>query len=146
MSRLARAAVPTEHQEQTKLFQWCELAKAKYPALSLLFAIPNAGGYKGGYGSNVRLVMRAKREGVRKGVPDLMLPVALGGYHGLFVELKRVEGGAISSEQTAWHVELREQGYRVEVCKGWDSARDVLVQYLTPAPALARPRANGEQR
>ena len=61
----------SEHQEQSLLFQWAELAKGQYPELGLLFAIPNAGGYKGGYGSNVRLVMRAKREGVKKGVPKL---------------------------------------------------------------------------
>ena len=147
MSNLARAIVPTEHDEQVALFGWAELVKGKYPALSLLFAVPNFSGRLGKVPpiAAIRQAQRLNAEGRKKGVPDVILPVALGDYHGLFIELKRVKGCEVSEEQQQWHLALRQQGYRVEVCKGWESARDVLVEYLT-APALARPRASGEQR
>lgn len=122
--------VATEHQEQSLLFQWAALAKAHTPELGLLFAIPNAGGYKGGFRSNVVQAVRAKREGVRPGVPDVMLPVPRAGYHGLFVEMKRLKGSSTSAEQRAWLLALTEQGYRAVRCLGWERARDEITAYL----------------
>ncbi|MFO4987381.1 hypothetical protein RCK87_26925, partial [Salmonella enterica subsp. enterica serovar 1,4,[5],12:i:-] len=63
------------------------------PQLKRLFAIHNQG-----HGDKIR-GNRAKAEGVKKGVPDLMLPVVIDGYAGLFVELKVNRKTDTSAEQ-----------------------------------------------
>lgn len=73
--------------------------------------------------------MNLKREGVKSGVPDLCLPVARGGLHGLYVEMKR-QGGKISENQTEWIKNLRDQGYRVTIAYTCEEAIDAIVQYL----------------
>ena len=68
--------------------------------------------------------------GVRGGVPDLVLPVPMGGKHGLFIEMKRADGGRLSNNQRLWLGWLNEMGYRAECCHGWQEARDVLAEYM----------------
>jgi hypothetical protein len=124
-----KSQYPTEAQEQAVLFSWVELAKNKDPRIGLLFHIANSGGYVGGYSSNVARVMGMNRQGVRKGVPDLFLPVPIGRWHGLFMELKR-QKGRVSLDQTAWIEALRGQGYCVVVCHGAQAAIDWINKYL----------------
>lgn len=71
-----------------------------------------------------------KAIGVKKGVPDLSLPVPRGRYHGLYIEMKN-DAGRASQEQKWWGERLTEQGYRWEVCHGWRSAVQTLEWYLT---------------
>ncbi len=112
-----------EHAEQAALFRWAAMASARHPALHLLHAIPN-GGHR-----DIRVARKLKAEGVKRGVPDLCLPVARGGFHGLYIELKALDGTA-TREQRRWVVALRLQGYRAEVCRGWCEARALIVAYL----------------
>lgn len=105
--------------------------------LRWLFAIKNAG-----HGDAVRGA-RSAAEGVKAGVPDVCLPVpvdlqaSLGSvwFHGLYIELKRVaketrKSGVISKSQIEWQTYLQLTGYRVQVCYGWEAARDCLLKYL----------------
>ena len=94
------------------------------PELALLFHVPN--GEKRAKVTAVRL----QTQGVKPGVPDLSLPVARHGYHGLWIEMK-TNGGRVSPAQRAWIDALRAQGYRVAVCYGWEAARDEIETYLT---------------
>jgi hypothetical protein len=55
--------------------------------------------------------MKMKRAGYRKGFPDMIIPVANHGFHGLFVELKA--NSTASPEQNEWHRILKEKGYEV---------------------------------
>lgn len=115
---------PSEHDEQAALFQWAALHEGTEPRLRLLFAIPN-----GGHRSKAT-AGKLKAEGVKAGVPDVFLPVKRGLLGGLFIELKRVRGGSTASNQFAWHVALRVEGYVVAVCRGWvEAARDIC-EYL----------------
>jgi hypothetical protein len=114
--------IPTEEQEQEALFEW--VAVQNNPFIKFLFAIPN-GGYR-----PPKTACMLKRTGVKPGVPDMFLPVPHPPYHGLFIELKRVHGGAVSYPQKIWIDTLKSQGYRVEVCKGWVEARDAILDYL----------------
>lgn len=114
---------PTEHDEQAALIQWAFYKSGSISELALLFAIPN-GGWR-----SPRTGARLKAEGVQPGVPDLCLPVARGPYHGLFIEMKTLKG-KLSPEQKVWHAALREQGYRVEVCYGWEPATHTILIYL----------------
>jgi hypothetical protein len=98
----------------------------RFPELRLLFHIPNGGSRKGGVIEGAHL----KAQGVRAGVPDLCLPVARGGYHGLFVEMKAT-GGRVQDTQKHWNQQLAMQGYLALVCHGFDEARRAIEKYLS---------------
>lgn len=114
----------SEGEEQATLFHWAAMQQSEYPELALLFHIPNGG--KRGKAEAARF----KMEGVKAGVPDLFLPVAVGKHHGMFIEMKRVDGGKVSREQAEWGERLKEQGYAWTVCRGWQEAAGALVEYL----------------
>lgn len=114
----------TEAQEQRFLFQWAGLAEQKYPELKLLHHVPNGGK------RDAKTAANLKREGVKAGVPDIVLPVARGKFHGLYIELK-VGKNKTSLRQNVWIENLREQGYFVKVCYGWINAREVIERYLS---------------
>ena len=65
----------------------------------------------------------------KAGVPDLHLPVARGGYHGLYIELKAGKNRQ-TDKQKEWQKQLRKQGYLVTVCYGWQEAAQTLTGYL----------------
>lgn len=117
-------SIPTESVEQQCLFRWAEFQSGRYPELKLLYHVPNGGSRKKSEAG------RFKAEGVKAGVPDLCLPVARGGYHGLYVELKRMKGSKTSEEQKRWLSELAAQGYFTALCKGWEAAAKVIAEYL----------------
>jgi hypothetical protein len=116
--------VPTESAEQIALFQWAGLQERMIPELSLLYHIPNGGKR---YAATAR---RLKAEGVKPGVPDLCLPVPRGGFHGLYIELKRTRGNNATDKQTQWLAALTRQGYRAAVCYGWEAAAKAITEYL----------------
>jgi hypothetical protein len=115
----------SEHQEQCLVIDWCHAHLDLDPRLELIFAIPN-----GLWAKNKGVALKAKAEGLKKGVPDLLLPIASKGWHGLFVEMKKLTGSSTSTAQKQWHTDLREQGYAVELCKGHEQAIAAIVAYL----------------
>ena len=119
--------IPTEHAEQVKVIAWADIAKGRWPELGLLFAVPN------GANKSIAAAMKFRREGLKKGVPDLCLPVPRAGFHGCFVEMKRQKGGSNSPEQRAWLEALKEQGYHAVRCNGADAAIATITQYLESA-------------
>ena len=120
----ARVA-PTEAQEQTWLMQWANaMSVLRYPELELLHHIANGGSRNKIEGRHL------KEQGVKAGVPDMFLPVAKNGWHGLYIEMKRTVGGVVSPEQKRWIDKLRMQKYRVEVCKGFHAAADIIEAYM----------------
>ena len=70
-----------------------------------------------------------KAEGLKAGVPDLCLPVARQGYHGLYIEMKYGRNKP-TAKQKWWLEKLAEQGYKTIVCWGADEAIAVLEDYL----------------
>lgn len=117
----------SEHMEAVLLMRWVMGQQASDPRLALFFAVPN-----GGHRAKTT-ASRLKAEGVRAGVADYLFPVACGDYRGLAIELKSATGRA-SREQVAFLAALRAQGWRAEVCRGWEQARDVLLDYLAAEP------------
>lgn len=115
--------VPSEHIEATRLMRVVRLHEPAHPALRLFYAVPNGGD------RNKAVAGKMKAEGQRPGVPDYALPVARAGFHGLYIELKSLTGYA-SREQKEWIEALRAEGYRAEVCRGWEKAWEVLRDYL----------------
>lgn len=122
----------SEHEHQAALFSFVRLYQDQIPELRLLFAIPN-GGWR-----HIATAKRLKDEGVRKGIPDMMFPVARQGYHGLFIEIK-VGRNCPTIDQQAWIDALTNQGYRCEVCYSWTEAVQVIWRFLgRPIPFCER--------
>ena len=136
--------VPTEDEEQIALFEWAARMTGKMPELEWLYHIPN-GGSRGPAEAG-----RFRAMGVRRGVPDVALDVARGGYHGLRIEMKRARGGKTSPDQDRWIAHLRAEGYRAEVCHGWTAAARVIEEYMAGggdiSKANERPRMSAGGR
>lgn len=178
--QLARS--DSEHGHQRALFAWANMAAtfgfaaawdelayskaghaiatygpANSPGLQplrRLFAIPN-----GGQRSKITAA-NLKAEGVKRGVPDIMLPLPMivepcagsarigtfARYCGLFIEMKRPKGkgqvaGSTSPEQDDWIGYLRNAGYAVSVCFDWRSAAKELQSYYEASSVHAEPQS-----
>lgn len=115
----------TEAQHQKAVFDWSRQPEVRnrYPELALLYHVPNGG-------SRDPIEARhLKQQGVKRGVPDLCLPVARGGYHALYIEMK-AEGGHVRKEQKWWVDRLMEEGNYATVCYGWQDATTAIEGYL----------------
>jgi hypothetical protein len=136
-SRATRARVVSrpgdaddEDAHQRALVKWADLSARVHPELRWLYAVPNGGR------RDARTGGALKRQGVRPGVPDLVLPVARGGWFGLYVELKRPGKHSRPKEQLAWIAGLVANGYRAAFCVGWEEARQLLTDYLACPPTV----------
>ena len=116
----------SERQHQQAVMKWARQPsiRERWPELALLHHIKNE--TTGGAAE----VAADKAMGVKKGVPDLCLPVARGGFHGLYIEMKTPSGKA-SAAQRWWVTRLTEQGSRAVVCHGYDAAVAELCWYLS---------------
>lgn len=70
------------------------------------------------------------KQGRKKGVPDWPVMVPRGGYHGLFVEIKRENGGSISKEQKAFFTRHLALGYQCIFAYGYKAALVAIKEYL----------------
>lgn len=122
---LARSG--SEDGEQAALFCHAhEEVKRGNTVWAKLFAIPNGGQREAS--SAARMVAT----GVKKGVPDVCLPRACFGAHGLYVELKRLDGKSsdVKDDQRRWHKDLIDEGYCVAIAYGWVEAVRIIEDYL----------------
>lgn len=117
------AASGSEDGHQAALFRWAQQNLRDFPNLDLMFAIPNGGA------RDPRTGARLKMTGVKKGVPDVFLPVPLGRFAGLFIEMKKPadrekkrRAGTTSSEQDEYIRRLGALQYYVGVCYSWEEA------------------------
>lgn len=118
---------PTEAYEQELVIQWADamVELNERPELRLLYHTPN-GGMR-----DQATAQALKRAGVKAGIPDLFLPVARGGHHGLWIEMKRSDhSNHASADQEWWIEQLRQQGYRAVVCYGAAAAIAEIEDYL----------------
>ena len=113
----------SEHDHQVALFRWAELNHKRYPELSALYAIPNAGR------RTLRMGASMRAEGLKAGVPDICLPARRGDCGALYIELKAPKG-KVSELQRIWLSRLTALGNRAIVCYGWEDARDEIEEYL----------------
>lgn len=98
--------------------------------LRWLHSIPNGGSRGSTKADRQRTGARMRAEGVKRGVPDVFLPV--GGYsaRGLYLELKRARKGRLSSEQKQFRGHCISMGYHHEVCEGYLEAINKITSYL----------------
>ena len=109
-----------EMHEQIKLIEYLRLQypKALYCA--------SAGGMRTGW----KVAKQMKMMGYISGHPDVAIYEPRGGYHGLFIEMKRCKGGVVSEEQQEFIDHLRANGYCAEICHGFDEAKLVVDNYF----------------
>jgi len=124
-SKTERKNMPNmrEHEAQKNFIIWCQYRTGMYPELERVFAIPN-GGHR-----HKSVAGRMKAEGVKRGVPDLCLPVPRGGYHGLYMETK-IKPNKPTDHQLDWLAFLAQQGYATAVCYGLDGLVKTVEWYL----------------
>lgn len=139
---------PPEHAEQCAVITWASLNTTRWPALQLLYAVPN-GAF---FGGEVKLLKTGKKlpvaairarklkaEGLKEGVPDLCLPVRSRTHAGLYIELKRRTLGRPSPMQDWWRDALLATGYHCVLCHGADAAMAALRTYLADCPPITLP-------
>lgn len=115
-----RAAKMSERDLQAAIIAECDLRAIHRPEYGSILAIPN-GQYRQG---------QRMEPGLRPGIPDLFLPLARHGHHGLFLELK-ISPNGLSESQRQWINLLRKQGYRCEIVKdSVDAAMRIIDDYI----------------
>ena len=107
--------IPTEHFEQREFVKWFRQTFRDVR----IFAIANGGA------RSKATAGRLKAEGVASGVPDLFVPAWR-----LWIEMKRIKGGSLSSEQKDWRDYLQSVGYCVIVGKGANDAKRQLSEFF----------------
>jgi len=110
---------PSEHQIQKAVFQWLRAAHPKIIA----YAIPNAARRSAAQAAYL------KAEGLRAGMPDIVVAAPRGGYHALYIELK-TKKGRISDAQRDTLFALAELDYACAVARSVDEAIDLITKYL----------------
>ncbi|MFK9079623.1 VRR-NUC domain-containing protein [Pseudomonas neuropathica] len=107
--------------------------RARMPEVAdLIYHVPNGG-------HRVKAVAaKLKAQGVKAGIPDLVLPMARGGFFGLYIEFKATppNDAAISSIQHERIRKLNAQGYLAVVCRGHFDTMEQIRAYLRLAPTV----------
>ncbi len=110
--------IPPEQDEQIVFADWLRAKKIKFSASA------------NGGSRHLLEAVKLKRMGVSKGYPDVSIPLARKGYHGLYIELKRVKGGVVSPEQQEWGEYLMSEGYAWHVANGASEAIKIVLDYI----------------
>lgn len=108
-----------------EIVRWARHNEKNCSALRFLYHCPS-----GGHRHPV-VAMKLRALGVVRGIPDLHLPVPVGRYAGLWIEVKDGKKGRVSEEQQLWIDGLRDQHQRVEVVRSAEEGIAVLQSYLS---------------
>ena len=120
----AKFPIQSEYDAQMAVFKWADTMSRKWPELRLLVGSLN------GAVLVKRQAMIVKYVGLKNGFPDIQLPIPRGGYHGLFIELKRDKKSKMTLDQDEWQFILNDQGYKAVRCNGKEEAIKTIIEYL----------------
>lgn len=127
-----------EHQLQVGCVAWASMQGMIWPELDTLYAIPNQA-KRGKFG-----YVRMNSEGLKKGMPDLHLPIARRGWSSLYIEMKP-PGGKPRAEQIKKMKLLQEWGNLCYTITNHYDFIEVMTWYLgheDPARPDTRPSAD----
>jgi hypothetical protein len=133
-----------EHTHQSLLIQWSWNNMGRYPELQYLHAIPNGAKLpytRTNFGHYSKQAMILKSEGLKRGVPDLCLPYPRAAFHGLYIEMKALDGEP-SDEQIDFVDYLNDQGFLACFAFGCDAGITIIEWYLNQ-PKYGQP-INGQ--
>lgn len=118
MLKIVKNKIPTEDSEQIAFCQWLTANKIVF------YHIPNGGS------RNIVEAVKLKRLGVKRGIPDICIPVPFNQYHALYIEMKRTSQSVLSDYQIAWIEKLNELGCLAVVAKGCEEAIEHVRAYF----------------
>lgn len=113
-----------EAQEQIAVMDWCRWQENHYPELKMIFHIVNEGK------RSTRVGLELQKMGMKKGIPDICLPIPNKRYHGLWIELKADKTKNATKEQKEWIEKLNDRKYKAVVAYGAEEAIDIIKKYL----------------
>ncbi len=117
-----------EAKEQQRLFTELECYVDKIPSVAFIYATPN------GRFRNIQTAVKLKREGQKRGVPDVCIPLTgKNNEPGAYLELKFGKNKC-SPEQLKYIEFLRSQGYVVSVEYSWFDGLHFILKYLGVKP------------
>ena len=112
-----------EAQEQREFFHLVRSLEPIYPELQMVRSD------QAGMRTHPAQAQKAKAGGMRRGFPDIDVPIAKGGYTGMHIEMKS-ERGQLTEDQKWWLAQLRDQGRKCVVCRSARQAWEELSKYL----------------
>jgi hypothetical protein len=119
--------IRNEHELQVAVIAECQRCAETNPVWEMIFAIPNGGK------RDKATAGKLKAEGLKKGIPDLMIPLARmkGNVHrnGLYLEVKW-DKNTLSESQEWWFRRLRIEGYVCEVAYTFEEAMNTLTWWI----------------
>lgn len=111
---------PSEHFLQVQCVRWFRLKYKK----ALIYAIPN------GVFTTKTSAGKLVSEGVKHGIPDLHIPIAMNGYSSLYIEMKNGKAGKISNYQKEMSTQLASYGNKVAICRSLEEFIYEVESYL----------------
>lgn len=110
-----------ESDEQSAFLVWLEY---QYPKVfEVTASFPNAGK------RSISYAMKLKREGLKKGMPDVGVFFPSNGVPGMFIEFKS-STGSLKPEQRTMLARLINQGYCCVICTSKEEAMTEVTKYL----------------
>jgi hypothetical protein len=113
----------TESQIQSAYFDWVRIKELQDPRYSYLFKVPNE--TRGNYG----WLRKLQKEGMAKGMLDVLCAWPMPPFSGLAIEFKR-KGGKPSKEQEKWIAKLLAAKWCVVVCDSVEQGQLVTESYF----------------
>ena len=113
----------SEHDEQCAFVEYVRARSNQVPELRWLHAVPNGGA------RNITVARKMKAEGVIRGVWDIHLPLARGGYKGLYIEFK-FGRNKLTPEQREFGAFVEGQGFKTGVAYSAEEGIRILEDYL----------------
>lgn len=113
----------SEHQIQSAYIKLVDYHLKTYPQLNILFAVPNAAK------RSMALASMLKAEGMRSGVPDVLLPFNNGKYNGLALEFKAGKN-TLTDNQLNWFSQLSNYGWLCVEVRDAQGAWDITKDYI----------------
>lgn len=135
-SARSRRRTPTEDDIQIKAVAM--LADEHPHAWSRIFHVVNEQPQSRTPTERHRAMLRGKKMkamGRKPGVPDLMLPIARGGYFGLAIEVKTATG-TMRPEQKQWKLGLESEGWQHAVCRTPENIVETVLGYMRQRPTV----------
>jgi hypothetical protein len=115
--------------EESKIQRTCvQWFRYSFPRV-VIASFPNGVYINGTQLQRVKRWNILKAEGATSGMPDLLIAMASGPYHGLFIEMK-TSTGKLSDQQKIIHAALINSGYCVKICRSLDEFILVVQKYL----------------
>lgn len=112
-----------EELQQIAFFDYCRLVSSHHAAWRLAYHIPNESK------SSIPRRITLARAGLKKGMPDIHIPVPSDKYHALFIEMK-VKPNKPSPHQVEMLRDLIAQGNYACICWSASEAIDMVAKYI----------------